>query len=99
MNAQDRRLEHRTDTTVPGHVADTDKALWTKFETAFKDAWRDRTKNMDAYDQLMKLKMKDLDVDTYIAMFERLVASAEWEPDVKATISRFRLGLQDNIYC
>ena len=99
MNAQDRRLEHRTDTTVPGHVADTDKALWTKFETAFKDAWRDGTKNTDAYDQLMKLKMKDLDVDTYIAMFERLVASAEWEPDVKATISWFRLDLQDNIHC
>ena len=98
VNAQDRRLERRTDTTTPGHMTDTDEVLWTEFETAFKDAWRDGTKNTDAYDQLMKLKMKDLDVDTYIATFERLVASAEWEPDAKATISRFRLGLQDNIH-
>ena len=83
---------------MAGHVTDTDKALWNEFETAFKDTWRDGTKNTDAYDQLMKLKMKDLDVDTYIATFKRLVASTEWEPDVKATILRFRLGLQDNIH-
>ena len=70
-------------------MTDVDEALWNKFETAFKDVWRDGTKNTEAYDQLMKLKMKDLDVDMYIATFKRLVASTEWEPDAKATISRF----------
>jgi hypothetical protein len=31
----------------------------------------------------MKLQMKDLDIDTYNATFERLAAAAEWEPDAK----------------
>jgi hypothetical protein len=42
----------------------------------------------------MKLQMKDLEVDTYNATFERLAAAAEWEPDAKGTIARYRAGLE-----
>ena len=98
---QDQLLEKCVDTTQVPHVANTNKVLWREFETVFKSAWQDSLKNTNAYDQLMKLKMKDLDVDvdTYIAMFERLVTTAEREPDAKATIAQFCLGLQDSIHC
>ena len=42
--------------------------------------------------------MKDLDIDTYIAAFERLAADAEWEADAKGTIARFRDGLRPAVH-
>ena len=47
----------------------------------------------------MKLEMKGLDVDTYIATFKCLATAAKWEADAKGTIARFRKGLQANIHC
>lgn len=41
----------------------------------------------------MKLTMKDLDVDSYIATFERLAAAVGWEADAQGTIERFSRGL------
>jgi hypothetical protein len=98
VNERDKTLEKRTNRTLPNSVPDTDEILWTEFETAFKAAWKDGARTQSAYDLLMKLTMKDLDVDTYIATFERLASAAEWEPDAKGTIARFRKGLQDNIH-
>ena len=46
----------------------------------------------------MKLTMKDLDVDSYIATFERLAAAAKWDVSAKGTIDRFTRGLRDNIH-
>jgi hypothetical protein len=46
----------------------------------------------------MKLVMKDLDVDTYTATFERLAAAADWEPDGKGTITHYHQGLKENIH-
>jgi hypothetical protein len=42
--------------------------------------------------------MKDLDIDHYIATFERLAAAAEWEPDAKGTIAQFKAGLEELIH-
>jgi hypothetical protein len=50
----------------------TMKSSGREFEAAFKGAWTDTTKVQSAYSQLMNLKMKDLDVDTYNATFARL---------------------------
>jgi hypothetical protein len=36
VNAIDKELERRTDTTIPGHIAETNETLWDKFEIAFK---------------------------------------------------------------
>ena len=46
----------------------------------------------------MKLTMKDLDVDSYIATFERLAAAAKWDVSAEGTIDRFTRGLRDNIH-
>jgi hypothetical protein len=97
VNAQDEELERRTDNTKPGSVRESDEILWQEFEAAFKGAWTDTTKVQSAYSQLMNLKMKDLDVDTYNATFARLANAAGWEPDAKGTIDRYRSGLREAI--
>jgi hypothetical protein len=98
VNAQDKRLETCIDPTTIPHVAETDEVLWTEFEATFEAAWKDTTKSANTYDQLMKLVMKDLDIDTYIATFEHLAASAGWEPNAMGTTACFRAGLQENVH-
>ena len=41
VNTQDWWLEGQIDTTKAGHIAETDKVLWTEFEASFKLAWKD----------------------------------------------------------
>jgi hypothetical protein len=92
VNTQDEELEQCTDSTKPGSVREKTKILWNKFEASFKAAWTDTTKVQSAYSQLMKLQMKDLDIDTYNATFARLANAAGWEADAKGTIDRYRSG-------
>jgi hypothetical protein len=80
------------------HVAKMDEVLWTKFESDFKSARKDTTHTQSAYDQLMKLQMKDLDIDSYNATFEYLTNAAKWEPDAKGTIACYRAGLRENVH-
>jgi hypothetical protein len=80
------------------HYAKTNEFLWQEFESDFKSAWKDTTHTQSAYDQLMKLQMKDLNVDTYNATFEHLANTAEWEPDAKGTIARYQAGLHENMH-
>jgi hypothetical protein len=98
VNAQAGLLERRVDTTQTPHVAETDEILWDEFEAAFQSAWKDTAKMQSAYDQLMKLQMKELEIDTYNTTFEQLASAAEWEPDAKGTIARYRAGLRENVH-
>ena len=98
VNAQDKKIERSIDPTNPARVAETDEVIWQTFEADFRSAWKDTTRTQSAYDQLMKLTMKDLDVDTYTATFERLAAAAEWEADAKGTIARYRFGLNEGVH-
>jgi hypothetical protein len=93
VNACDMELKRRTDSTKPGSVRENNKILWREFEASFKAAWTDTTKVQSTYSQLMKLQMKDLDIDTYNATFARLANAAGWEEDAKGTIDRYRSGL------
>jgi len=97
VDAQETALEAKT-TCAANPIAETDEVLWNEFETAFKAAWKDTTRTQSAYEQLMKLEMKNSDIDTYIATFERLANAAEWEANAKGTIARFKVGLQDHIH-
>ena len=98
MDGQAKRLEDRVDTSRAGHVGDGDEVLWREFEIAFKSAWKDGAKTQSAYDQLKRLAMKDLDVDAYIATFNRLALAAGWEADALGTIDKFADGLKDNVH-
>ena len=75
-----------------------EEVLWTKFETAFKAMWKDRAKTQSAYEQLIKLSMKDLEINAYIATFKWLIVAVGWEPTAGATIAKFCQGLRDNIH-
>ena len=45
---------------------------WQIMEREFKDAFTDYAKNQKAQDAMRELKMKDGNIDEYIAAFERL---------------------------
>ena len=81
VGTQDRKLKRCLDQMRVDFVPDTDNVLWTDFETVFKSAWKDSKKKQSAYEQLMKLTMKDLDIDLYAATFDQLAAAAGWEPN------------------
>src|SRR6266702_6657598 len=98
VDAQETTLETKT-TRAANPIVETDEVLWNKFETAFKAAWKDTTRTQNAYEQLMKLEMKNSDIDTYITTFERLADAAKWEANAKGTIAHFKVGLQDHIHC
>ena len=99
VDSQDRRLERCfLPTAHADYRTDSSEDLWTEFEKAFKAAWKDGEKSQSAYEQLMKLSMKELDIDSYTAMFERLSLAAGWEPDAQGTIKRYRRGLKDNVH-
>jgi hypothetical protein len=87
---------HRLDKSQAASAKVT-KSSGTEFEASFKAAWTDTTKVQSAYSQLMNLKMKDLDINTYNATFARLANAAGWEPDTKGTIDRYRSGLREAI--
>jgi len=98
VDAQETALEAKT-THTTNPIAETDEVLWNEFEVAFKAAWKDTTCTQSAYKQLMKLEMKNGDIDTYITTFKRLADAAEWEANAKGTIAHFKVGLQDHIHC
>ena len=79
-------------------MGDTDEVLWREFEAVFKAAWKDGAKTQSTYKQLIKLSMKDLEINAYIATFERLIVAAGWEPTAGATIAKFHQGLRDNVH-
>ena len=87
------QLEEKMSPTNPNQYADTDERLWTEFETAFQAAYQDTTRAQDAYTTLMQLEMKGMDIDTYIATFDRLVACAGWSASDKGIMEKFRNGL------
>ena len=99
VSAQDRKLERcLLAANHVDYVPDTTEQLWTDFETAFKTAWKDSERTQSVYEQLMKLTMKEYDVDSYTATFEQLALAAGWEPNAQGTIEWNRRGLRDNIH-
>jgi len=97
VDAQETALEAKT-THAANPIVETNEVLWNEFEAAFKATWKDTTCTQNAYKQLMKLEMKNGEVDTYIATFECPANAAKWEANAKGTIAHFKVGLQDHIH-
>jgi hypothetical protein len=87
VNSEANLLEQCVNTIRIPHVTKSDEVLWTEFKATFQSAWKDTAKTQSTYDQLMKLQMKDLDINTYNATFKQLASAAEWEPNTKGTIT------------
>jgi hypothetical protein len=86
VNTCDEELERCTDTTKLGSICENNETLWQEFEALFKGTWTNTTKVQSMYSQLMNLRMKDLDIDTYNATFACLANAARWEADTKGMI-------------
>ena len=98
VDQQEKKLADRIDTTKMNWVREDNETLWTEFETAFLAAWTDMSKKQNAYDQLMCLTMNGWDVDTYIAMFDRLTLAVGWDSDSEGTIAKFCEGLSKGVH-
>ena len=70
VTSQAWKLANSIDTTKCMHLLKDDELLWNNFETVFKNAWKDTTRSQSAYDQLINLCIKDLDIDMYTATFK-----------------------------
>jgi hypothetical protein len=99
VNSQAGLLERRVDTTQTPHVAEQTKSSGTNSKPCSNRLGRTPLKHKAHMINLMKLQMKELEIDTYNTTFERLASAAEWEPDVKGTIARYRAGLRENVHC
>jgi len=73
------------------------KGCGTNF-TGFLSAFVNTTSREDALSQLLSLKMKGTDLDTYILTFDNLQLKAGWEKDAQGTLLLFCRGLT-NLLC
>ena len=69
------------------------RTAWQVMEREFKDAFTDYAKNQRAQDAMRELKMKDGNIDEYIAAFERLAHRAEVDPNDPSNLRLFAQGL------
>jgi Retrotransposon gag protein len=67
--------------------------LWTQFCEEFEQQYMDSSRAEQARDELKKLKMKNNDVDAYVAKFEELARNANYNTGHAATVRIFMEGL------
>jgi len=66
---------------------------WFKLEKRFKEAFSDYAENKRAQDKMKKLKMKNDNLDEYLAAFETLAQHAELDPNDPSNLRTFAIGL------
>ena len=72
-----------------------DENLWDEFKRCFKQAFVSFTAKEDAYIKMQKLKMKNDQLDEYIAKHGTLVSELNWNVDSEMSCHSFREGLLD----
>ena len=90
--AQRRALNVKVNRTQ-NPILRTDEQLWTDFETDFANAFTDTTRQQQAINTLLRLKMKQGDLDTYIAKFRHYAEQAGYDTNASATVNIFAQGL------
>jgi Retrotransposon gag protein/Zinc knuckle len=75
-----------------GHTK-TEEYLWNEFERAFKAAFKDLSKILNAQTQLNKLLQDGEGVEQYIVKFNRLLKQAGFDEDDKGLVNLFQKGL------
>jgi Retrotransposon gag protein len=68
-------------------IDQNDEELWCTFERDFRRAFTDTARTQTAQHKLMALKMKNTDLDGYIAEFDHLSLEARWELNAKERLS------------
>src|SRR5580704_6947431 len=87
------RIDHLHDQHHVHNIPQNDEVHWAEFETAFTDAYTDLHKVTKATTNLQNLRMKQGNLDGYIAEFKTLTGKAGYQLDAPATIQMFLQGL------
>ena len=66
---------------------------WFKLEKQFKEAFSNYAEHERAQDKMKKLRMKNDNLDEYLAAFETLAQCAELDPNNPSNLRTFALGL------
>jgi len=96
VTQQLKELKEKVNRTIHP-IAQADEVLWDEFKDAFKNSFTDTTSEQWAYQQLMNLRMKGDDLDTYIAKFANLAVKAKYDINHKATVDLFYKRLKPEL--
>jgi hypothetical protein len=81
------------------HVDQYDPYLWESIEGAFCRQFADTLEKERAQTKLQQgIRMKDGQIDKYVAMFDTLVAQAGYKADDAQTLEKFISGLPASLY-
>jgi Retrotransposon gag protein len=89
---KEHKLDLLNERITNGH-AKIEEYLWNEFEKAFKAAFKDSSKRLNAQTQLDKLLQDGEGVEQYIVKFNRLLKQAGFDEDDKGSVNLFRKGL------
>jgi hypothetical protein len=88
-NEQQKTMD---DDVAAGH-GDNDEHHWTRFKVTFKQNYTDLGEKLSANATLQNLRMEKGDIDTYIALFNKLLTQARYKDDELGTLNMFKKGL------
>jgi hypothetical protein len=71
---------------------------WNEYIQTFNDAFTDTTKKQKAQSELKHLRMRDDDLDTYIARFKHQARDAGYDLTALGTADLFALGLRQKLF-
>ena len=89
---------NKVDRTLAQGVQPQQEALWNMFLRDFQLAFTDTTKVQSAHQELLDLKMKPGDLNSYISSFEHLRTCAGWGADDAGTVMLFKKGLINRLH-
>jgi Retrotransposon gag protein len=89
---KEHKLDLLNERITNGHW-ETEEYLWIEFEKAFKAAFKDTSKMLNAQTQLDTLQQDKEGVDRYIVKFNCLLKQAGFDKDDKGSVNLFREGL------
>ncbi len=70
-----------------------DEELWEDFAKSFNDTFTDIAAGVKVENELQTLRMKDGNIDTYIATFKKLLKEAGYTENEQGTLKMFKSGL------
>jgi len=84
---------------IQGGIPTTDERLWGEVARSFTQRFANNMEKEEAQAQLRRgIKMKEGDIDAYVAQFEELAQMAGYRLDEPQTIDTFTAGLPLNLY-
>ena len=92
-------VSHWLNRQIQNGIADDNEDLWTEVTVAFTRCFTNTLGRERAQAELKRgIKMKDGDIDMYVANFEQLARKAGYRLDTPQTIDIFTDGLPQELY-